>query len=147
MRLNAYNGDRHLRVDQAAAYLLLNALDNARPAAHLDPDLRLARFTCAAAADDIRVRTDTPSPSRALCDLFWAHLPWSALARLLGPIHLLDLGCGSGHYAALFRTWSEGAVAHYTGVDLEPHRQWETARAGGFADFHAADIERLDALL
>jgi SAM-dependent methyltransferase len=147
MRLNAYNGDRRLRVDQAAAWLLLNAIDNLRPTMLVDSGLRLARFACSSVAEDILARTDAPSPSRALCDLFWARLPWQPLARTLGAIHLLDLGCGSGGYARRFREWSSGAVARYTGVDIQPHQNWPAAAAGGFADFRVADARNLDEIL
>ena len=82
-----------------------------------------------------------------LCDLFWAQLPWPALARAIGPIHLLDLGCGSGGYAAKFRAWASGAVEHYTGVDIEPRASWASAAADGFADFKAGDVERAGELL
>ena len=146
MRLNAYTGDRFLRADQAAAWLLLNAIDNTRPTAQLDAGLRGARFACPTAADEILGRCDAPSPSRALCDLFWAHLPWAVLAQQFGPIHMLDLGCGSGEYAARFRAWSGGAVARYTGVDLQPHPAWAAA-GGGLAEFRAANIERLSDIL
>ena len=69
MRLNAYNGDQRLRADQAAAYLLLNALDNMRPRAHVDPRLSAARFVCPTARDELQAVAGTPSPSRAPCDL------------------------------------------------------------------------------
>jgi SAM-dependent methyltransferase len=146
MRLNAYNGDGHLRVDQAAAWLMLNAVDNLRATTRVDADLRLARFACSNGAADILARTDTPSPSRALCDLFWARLPWDGLERVLGSIHILDLGCGSGAYARRFREWSGGAVARYSGVDIRPHPNWSAA-ADRFADFRAADVRDIDAIL
>jgi SAM-dependent methyltransferase len=148
MRLNAYSGDGHLRFDRAAAWLLLNALDNARPNAGVDAGLENARFTCPLPLDALRRMAGTPSPSRALCDLFWAHLPWAALEERLGPIRMLDLGCGSGRYAEKFQAWSGRRLARYTGVDLQPHAEWNPiGNANPFVTFHAADIERIDRVL
>jgi SAM-dependent methyltransferase len=148
MRLNPYSGDGRLRVDQAAAYLLLNAVDNMRAHAHVDPGLSASRFVCPTAVDELRAVDGTPSPSRALCDLFWTHLPWAALQDRLGPIEIADLGCGSGAYAERFQNWSGGRVVRYIGVDLRAHPRWEMLAATlAFAEFTTGDIEQIDALL
>src|SRR5439155_3691860 len=99
MRLNPHNGDGHLRADQRAAYLVLNAVDNLFPHRHHDAGLKVAHFQCAGASSRLGELPGTPSPSRAMCDLFWMHLPWPAMERELGPLRILDLGCGSGEYA------------------------------------------------
>jgi SAM-dependent methyltransferase len=148
MRLNAYSGDGRLRLHQAAAYLLLNALDNARPNAGADAGLEDARFACPPLLDELRRMAGTPSPSRAFCDLFWAHLPWAVLEERLGPIRMLDLGCGSGRYAEKFQTWSGRRLAQYTGVDLQTRAEWAAiANANPFATFQSADIEQIDRVL
>lgn len=148
MRLNPHNGDRHLRADQRAAYLALNAADNLFPRRQLDGGLRLARFHCDDAVDRLRGMPGTPSPSRAMCDLFWMHLPWSAMERELGPLRMLDLGCGSGGYAARFAAWSDGRIASYVGVDVQARPEWVALAAQyPFVELRPGDIEQLDAVL
>src|SRR5262245_54008326 len=91
------NGDGHLGVAGRAAYLLVNRVRNAAPYARLDPQLAIADFASSPSArlEDL---PGAPSPSRALCDLFWMQMPWAALERELGSLRVLDLGCGSGDY-------------------------------------------------
>lgn len=60
------------------------------------------------------------SPVRVLSHLFWVALPWAELERELGPPYVLDTGCGSGLYQALFEHWSGTRIAGYTGIDRIP---------------------------
>lgn len=144
-RWASQNGDGPLRPDQRLAYLFLNAIDNRFPYRHLDPGLRIADFRCDEAMARLDDLAGTPSPSRAISDLFWMHLPWGAIASDLGALHVLDLGCGSGRYGERLAAWSGERVERYVGVDLSAHRDWVARSAThSFIEFKAGDIEELD---
>lgn len=148
MRINRYNGDGPLRIDQRAAYLLYNAIDNRFPYRGLDPAIALADFRNDRARDRLSELSGTPSPSRAMSDLFWMHLPWAEMERELGPLRIFDLGCGSGAYAVKFAKWSGSRVARYVGLDLQPHPHWtELAASHPSVEFRAGDVERLDEVI
>jgi SAM-dependent methyltransferase len=142
-RVNPYSGDGPLRIGQRLSYLALNRIDNRRPYADRDPGVALADFQCADALPHVRGLTGTPSPSRALSDLLWMQLPWERMAQELGPLRVVDLGCGTGGYAAKFMSWSGGHVAQYTGIDLERRAEWAAAQANDGVDFRAGNIERV----
>lgn len=68
----------------------------------------------------------------------------------LGPVTLLDVGCGVGHYGSLVRTWYEALPITYVGTDAsaamiefararEPRLRFERRRIEE-NDFGAADI-------
>src|SRR2546428_2421684 len=96
MRLNAYSGDGHLRLHQAAAYLVLNAFDNARPNASVDAGLENARFACPPPLNELRRMAETPRPSRAPCSLLWGPLPWTPPEEPPGASPRLGLRPGFG---------------------------------------------------
>ena len=149
-RRNPYNADGRLRLDERAWWLLLNAIDNRRPDRGVDPGLRTERFRAPAAdaLERLRATAGTPSPSRALCDLFWQRLPWGDLERALGPLHVVDIGCGAGDYARRFRDWSGGRVRRYVGVDAVERSEWRAVSAAHpFAAFRRAAAERIDECL
>lgn len=64
------------------------------------------------------------SPSRTVCDLFWVTLPWPSIRATLGDVHMLDIGCGSGHYGPKLLASANGLVASYTGTDAAPRPGW-----------------------
>jgi SAM-dependent methyltransferase len=68
------------------------------------------------------------SPSRKLSDLFWMQLPWDAIQEELGPLHILDIGCGSGNYFPRLQMFSGQRVASYMGIDISSHENWEMLR-------------------
>lgn len=105
------------------AYLALNRLHNARPYHRLDPGLRIADFRPRQPVS-IDELTGTPSPSRALCDLFWMQMSWDAIEQAVGSLHVVDVGCGSGRYGVDFQRWSGNRVVRYLGVDVQPHANW-----------------------
>ena len=121
-----------------------NAIDNRLPYRGVDADVILADFRCADAVGSLAGLPGTPSPSRALSDLFWMRAPWARMERELGPLRIFDLGCGSGEYGIKFSEWSGGRVTRYFGVDLQPHPRWaELTRSYAFMDFREGDVERL----
>jgi SAM-dependent methyltransferase len=64
------------------------------------------------------------SPTRALSNLFWAGLPWNSLPLSLGPLNIVDLGCGSGRYFDYLQQCSGGIIKTYTGIDGTVHPDW-----------------------
>jgi hypothetical protein len=123
------NGDRRLSAIGKAGYFVLNALNNARPYAALDPRLVVKPFTYPSFRER---RADLPrgaSPSRTLSDLFWMTRPWDAFRAELGPIRMLDVGCGRGDYGPRLLDWSAGAIERYTGTDAQSTPAWTALTA------------------
>jgi len=141
------NGDGDLGLFGRAAYLALNGFNNRAPYTRLDPALSIADF----AVPDPALLGELPglpSPSRAFCDLFWMRLPWDAIEREVGPLRILDLGCGSGRYGQNLQTWTGGRVARYVGVDRDPHPDWTRLAAGhAYLEFRRGDVEAIDPLI
>src|SRR3546814_14554665 len=50
-----------------------------------------------------------------------------ALCAVLGPLHLLEIGCGYGRYFDLYDE-SLGGLASYTGIDPRPRDSWRSDR-------------------
>jgi len=135
------NGDGSLSLFDRVAYLALNWFNNRAPYASLDPALSIADFELPAPAP-LGQLPGLPSPSRAMCDLFWMRLPWDAIEREVGPLRILDLGCGSGRYGTSLQTWSGGRVARYLGVDRDIHTDWtRLAAEHAYLEFRRGDVE------
>jgi SAM-dependent methyltransferase len=142
LRLNPYNGDHALSDGQRALYMVLNAIDNAIPSVR---SVAVRGFRLPDHATALARMEGTPSPSRALSDLFWMHVPWQRLQRQLGSLRVLDLGCGNGRYAQRLGAWSGGRIDRYVGIDLYPHELWnDIAAANPFAAFRSGSVERLE---
>lgn len=140
------NGDERMSGRQRTTYLITNALRNLRPYHALDAALTVSDFQCDVAR--VRELAGSPSPSRALSDLFWMHVPWSTLVDELGPLHVADLGCGKGLYGLRFAKWSGGRVSRYHGVDWTPRPEWRSLAAEHpFLSFQAGDVREVDRLL
>jgi SAM-dependent methyltransferase len=141
------NGDSHLGVNRRVAYLALNRLHNAAPYSRLDPRLSIADFD-SHGADRLDEVPGAPSPSRALCDLFWMQLPWAAIEREVGPLHVLDVGCGSGRYGVSLQDWSGQRMVRYVGVDAQEHPDWpRLASAHPYLEFRSGDAEEISGLI
>jgi len=146
--LDAISGDGRLSAARRLRYLVVNAIANRSAYRDVDPQINIDDFRCDDAAGGVLEQPGTPSPSRALCDLYWQHLQWPALAERLGPLRMLDIGCGSGEYALRFARWSAGRIAQYVGVDIAAHPRWaEIERQHGFIRFRAEGAERIDEVI
>jgi SAM-dependent methyltransferase len=144
---NSYDGDRHLGFGGRIAYLALNRLRNAAPYARVDPQLSIADFDSFPSVL-FDALPGAPSPSRALCDLFWMQLPWAALERELGSLHVLDLGCGSGRYGWTLQRWSGNRLTRYAGVDLQDSDDWRRlAAAHAYLSFRRGDVQAIGRLI
>jgi SAM-dependent methyltransferase len=142
------NADRRLGAIGAAAYFVLNGLNNARPYANLDPRLAIKPFNCASVGERWPLLPRGASPSRTLSDLFWMTLPWPAIRAALGPIRVLDVGCGSGEYGPRMLNVAAGAIERYTGTDARIGSQWPTlAATDPRLDFFQSKAEHFRALI
>jgi hypothetical protein len=122
------NGDRFASRFVAPLYFLINNAVNRRLADGDGLDIRAFRTS------DIPFPSESlpekASPVRVLSHLFWMALPWAELERELGPLYVLNTGCGSGLYRALFERWSGTRIAGYTGTDSHPRpAEWDTIAA------------------
>ncbi len=143
----SYNGDGHLSLFGCLAYLALNRLHNSAPYARLDPGLSIADFDAKGPAL-LADLPGLPSPSRAMCDLLWMRLPWDAIEREVGPLRILDLGCGSGRYGTSLQTWTGGRVARYVGVDRDAHPDWTRLAAEyPYLEFRRGDVQMIGQLI
>jgi len=66
----------------------------------------------------------TPSPSRAMGDMFWMNLPWGDIKKNLGEVNILDIGCGTGGYCKKLQNWSNGIITSYKGLDIYQSPKW-----------------------
>lgn len=124
------NADRPLSTIAKGEYFLLNWLNNGLPYAHVDPRLAIRDFACPELATRWPDLPRQASPSRTLSDLFWLTVPWSAIGDELGEVHVLDAGCGSGHYGPRLLAWADGHIATYTGTDARRNDEWAALEAG-----------------
>lgn len=123
------NADRGLAAPARLAYLALNWVNNRLPYYGVDDQLEIRDYVC----QDVEAHWPrlfvTSSPSRKLSDLFWMTLPWEAIERELGVIHVLDTGCGSGNYGPRLMAWSGHRIASYTGIDVVRQANWDRVTA------------------
>jgi SAM-dependent methyltransferase len=86
------------------------------------------------------------TPSRVLSNLFWLNLPASAIRDELGPIRLLDIGCGRGRYFPLLDR-QLGGVQSYTGTDVYRSPDFDKIERDPRARFALSGAEELDPAL
>jgi SAM-dependent methyltransferase len=68
------------------------------------------------------------TPARVLANLFWESLPGAAIREALGDaVHVLDVGCGRGNYAAVLDTAL--GLGTYRGIDVREDSTWQTLAA------------------
>ena len=122
------NGDSNLNETGTILYLLLNYVNNVDDIESLNIDQRIfANSTIKDFYIDEQSLKDAwpnldrkASPSRLIGNLFWSQLPWSSY----GDLRVLDIGCGSGHYAQKLSAWTSGKIKSYTGFDVSASRNW-----------------------
>ncbi len=141
------NGDRFASRLVAPLYFLINNAVNRRFADGDGLDIRTFR-TSEIPFPSISL-PETASPARVLSHLFWMALAWTELERELGALYVLDTGCGSGRYRALFERWSGARIAGYTGIDSHPRpAAWDRiAAAHPGSRFMAVSAEQVASVL
>lgn len=123
------SADRPLTKFERVAWVALNLANNALPRATMDRRIVERQFRLPPAKLDelwLSIRPDA-SPSRALCDLFWLTLPWPQILRVLGSVHALEMGCGSGTYGHMLSRLLGNQLTRYLGVDIAPNPAWPAA--------------------
>ena len=78
-----------------------------------------------------------PTPTRQICNAFLKAFDFQRLRQRLGPLHVLDIGCGRGDYA---RHFFDAGAESYHGVDIAPRADW--AAADSRMAFQALDCGR-----
>ena len=124
--LHTLSADGPLTKLERVAWVAANLANNALPRARVDPRIVERRFRLSASRIGElwpSIRPDA-SPSRALCDLFWLTMPWPRILRELGPLHALEVGCGSGTYGHLLSRLLGSQLAHYLGIDVAASGDW-----------------------
>jgi SAM-dependent methyltransferase len=133
------NGDLPLSPIQKITYFALNWLNNAIPNIYNFHTPTISDFRCRNLKDRWKSLDVKSSPSRKLSDLFWLELPWEAIHRELGSIHVLDVGCGAGGYGTKLLKWSGNKISNYTGFDLKENKNWRHLEA----DFQSLKFQQL----
>lgn len=139
---NKINGSGILPFYRKIVFLFNNFVSNFFPNIFKDEDLKIRKLICNANKEYWPDVSETSSPSRLVCDLFWKNLPWSDIKKELGEIDILDIGCGSGTYGELLQKWS-GGFNRYTGTDYKKNSNWELLKAkySNFSFFEASAME------
>jgi len=125
-------------------YMLLNYLNNSLPTNSIEAkDFILEEQKFNEYWDRIN---GTPSPSRAVGDMFWMDIPWQDIKQKLEKINILDIGCGKGGYCKKIYDWSNNSIDSYTGIDLFKNNSWKDnvswGQEKGFnVDFAQVDID------
>lgn len=111
---NDISGDVPLSPHDRFRWYMRNAAQYLSEPAELE---RVWNFRCSSSVDyPGPLCRPRQTPSRVLSNLFWLNLPREAIRNELGPIRLLDIGCGSGRY---FKVLDRrlGGVESYIGID------------------------------
>jgi len=121
--IHGLNADGGIGPIKRRLWLLLNTVNNG-----LFPNakggLRVKRFAPHLDKASWEGIDPKSSPSRALSDLFWKKLDWSAIVSEAGRLHVFDAGCGNGEYALRLQEFSGGSIERYYGIDSNPRESW-----------------------
>jgi SAM-dependent methyltransferase len=122
--VNSINGDRPLGVVAKLGYLALNWGDNL---IDIPPALRsfeVLQFRPGGSPSVDPAISLHASPSRFVSDLFWASMPWRAIAEELGGLRVIDLGCGSGEYLRRIAEVAAQPIDSWLGIDQRQQDSW-----------------------
>ncbi len=122
---NRISGDAPLGASERVRYLLACARDMARGSG----DARLPRATLELPARIPKDVAVCASPSRLYAEVLWRSLPWASIGTTLGPVRVLEVGCGSGSRFRMLARVLGGALEAYVGVDVRAHAGWEAIRS------------------
>ena len=123
--LHGVNADKGTTPFQKIAYLSLNLANNSFAYAGVDSHLKIRDFQVPDINSYWPRLAPTGSPTRLLCDLFWATLPWKAIKEELGgKLNVFDTGCGTGRYGPILDDFTGGLVDAYVGADVYENPHW-----------------------
>lgn len=141
---HSINGDYPLNFKEKLGWLTFNLLDNITPSPkgykpHKFPDYQSKL--------ELSGINKSDSPSRNLCNLFWANLNIPELLdREPGSeFNLLEVGCGSGRYAEILSSY--GNNFHYWGIDIAYSEKWAVISAHRDAKFFIDSADNVSSYL
>jgi hypothetical protein len=116
--INKLNGDTKLNNFNKIIYIVVNIIENIIPSFN---KMEIKNYT----PQIIKLLpTETRSPSRLWCDLFWEDFVKTELIQLK-EISAAEFGCGSGKYALLLNKLLGDKLSSYLGFDVNVNKQWE----------------------
>ena len=118
------NGDTNLTRVAQVRWMVWNYINNIFPLANLDPKLELKPFNWMSNPELLQQIPEQASPSRKLSELFWHSLPWNRVVAAVGPINVLEVGCGSGRQSQFLSKILGAAHARYHGIDQTSRPAW-----------------------
>lgn len=137
---NEICGDFPLDPLQRFRWYVSNVALYQAPEADLD---RVWNFRCSVVPYPGALCRPRQTPSRVLSNLFWLNLPADAIREELGPIRLLDIGCGSGRYFKVLES-KLGGVQAYTGIDVKRSPAIDQLERDPRAKFVLSPAEEVD---
>jgi SAM-dependent methyltransferase len=138
--IHQLNADQPLNIWSRRLWYKANKLNNAFFPNLRSRALHIKRFVPDLSTQFLSQVDPKSSPSRSLSDLFWMQLPWSDIHAKLGPLHVMDVGCGSGRYGEELQKHSGGRIESYLGLDEFVHSDWPARmQANSFIKLQQAD--------
>lgn len=99
-------------------------INNSLPAKkNASANIRIGAFR--PASIEVSEMDATKSPGRILLDRFLDEFPWQRAFEQLGPISMIDFGCGRGGYTAKLGELLGDRLRVAYGFDLMPHEDWD----------------------
>ena len=68
-------------------------------------------------------------PTRTICDLFLNEFPWKGIENKIGPLNILDIGCGKGEYSNIISNYSKLKINKYIGIDVQEKNEWKEKKS------------------
>lgn len=138
------SGDVKLGLGDKLRWLHRCYQNNGEPFADVDPRIAFANFSAQLrpGADSRAWGTPPVSPSRFLCDAFWASFDFTPLSKDR-PIRALEVGCGTGIYGQKLKQRLGDGLSLYRGIDVVRHREWEGLAADSSFEFHVGRAESI----
>ncbi|NLE65448.1 MAG: class I SAM-dependent methyltransferase [Elusimicrobia bacterium] len=118
------NGDHSLSLPGKLFYFFLNWQNNLFPFQGVEEDFFVGPFVCSDLKTSWPFLERGVSPARKWADLFIQRFPWERVRDELGPVHVVDVGCGSGDYGLKLCEWSGNTIDSYHGFDLSFREKW-----------------------
>lgn len=137
------SADTKLSHSERIKWLIFNAINNSLPEINVDPNLIRSKFCLSVQEMESlwNLIPENATPSRRLCDFFWHTTDWKQIYKKIGPVRILEVGCGSGHYGRLLKKLVGSHFEHYLGVDVDKNSKWEISDSSiSFFQARASDV-------